>query len=277
MCETHCQLPAICIFAPSKQFLQMKLIRILYITLLSIILIPGLVTAQVNVKDSALNVSMFYPTYAFGKPGGDLSERYGYSHQIGVGYMYKAKSNWTISFEGDFIFRDGIKDPASILSNISTSDGFIIDEGGVFANVMLMERGYALWVKIGKIIPIAGSNPNSGLLLQLGGGMLQHKIKIEDPNNSAPQLKGDYKKGYDHMCNGPSISQFIGYHNLSNSRKVNFYAGVEFVQAFTSSRRSYYFNEMVRPDEKRIDLLNSLKVGWYIPLYKKTQQKYYYY
>jgi hypothetical protein len=34
---------------------------------------------------------------------------------------------------------------------------------------------------------------------------------------------------------------------------------------------------MKRPDETRIDLLSSLKVGWYLPLYKKTRQKFYYY
>jgi len=255
----------------------MRFLRGLCLTFIMLLLATRIGHAQANVKDSALSINMFYATYGFGMPGGDLDERFGFSNQIGFGYMYKAKNGWNISLEGDFIFRDGVKNTQSILSNIATSDGFIIDEAGVFANVMLLERGYTIWAKVGKLFPFAGSNPNSGLLVQLGGGMLQHKIKIQDPNNSAPQLKGDYKKGYDHMCNGPALSQYIGYQYLGNLRKLNFFAGVELVQAFTSARRSYYFNEMVRPDEKRIDLLNSLKVGWYIPLYKKTRQKYYYY
>ena len=149
--------------------------------------------------------------------------------------------------EGNFIFRDGVKNPASILSGISTSDGFIIDEAGVFANVMLLERGFSVMAKVGKLIPVAAPNPNSGLLFQFGGGMLQHKIRIQDPNNSAPQLKGDYKKGYDHLCNGPAISEFIGYQTPGNNRKINFFAGFEFTQAYTFSRRAYYFNEMKRP------------------------------
>jgi hypothetical protein len=255
----------------------MKLFRILSFTFLVILLVPGTITAQVNVKDSALNVSMLYPTYAFGMPGGDMAEWFGFSHQIGVGYMFKAKSNWSISLEGNFIFRDGIKNPGNVLSGITTSDGFIIDEGGVFANVMLMQRGFSVWAKAGKLFPVFGSNPNSGLLVQIGGGMLQHKIKIEDPNNSAPQLKGEYKKGYDHKRSGPALMQFVGYQHLGNSRKVNFFAGVEFVQALTFARRSFNFNEMKPPDKKHFDMLNSLKVGWYIPLYKKTRQKYYYY
>jgi hypothetical protein len=106
--------------------------------------------------------------------------------------------------------------------------------------------------------------------------MLQHKISIQDVENKAPQLSKEYKKGYDHLCSGPAISEFIGYHYLANRRTVNFFAGIEFVQGFTSSRRAYYFNEMIRPDEKRIDLLTTLKVGWYLPLYKKTKQTFFY-
>jgi hypothetical protein len=255
----------------------MKLTRFLQFILLTCLLIPGFVKAQVDVRDSAIRVSIIYPSYAFGMPAGDLADRFGFSHQIGAGYMFKGENNWSISFEANLIFRDGIKDPASILSNIMTHDGFIIDQGGVFANVMLSERGLTAWAKVGKLFPIAGQNPNSGILVQFGGGMMQHRIRIDVPNNTAPQLAGDYKKGYDHLCNGPAISQFVGYQHLGNSRKINFFAGMEFIQAYTMSRRSYYFNEMKKPDEKRIDLLNSIKVGWYLPLYKKTRQKFYYY
>jgi hypothetical protein len=255
----------------------MQLPRIFLLTLLTLMLMPGYTSAQVNVRDSALQVSMIYPTYSFSMPAGDMADRYGFSHQIGAGYMFKGQKGWSISFEANLIFRDGIKDPASILSNIMTEDGFIIDQGGVFANVMLSERGFTAWAKVGKLIQLQGQNPNSGLLLQFGGGMLQHRIRIDIPTNSVPQLTGDYKKGYDHLCNGPAISQFIGYQHLGNTRKINFFAGLEFTEAFTQSRRSYYFNDMKKPDEKRFDMLNSIKIGWYLPFYKKTREKFYYY
>lgn len=255
----------------------MKLPGIFLLAFLTILLTPGTAKAQVSVKDSALQVSILYPTYAFSMPGGDMADRFGYSHQIGFGYMLKGKNGWSLALEGNYIFRDGVKNPASILSGIMTSDGFIIDEGGVFANVMLLERGFSIWAKLGKLFPVIGPNPNSGILVQFGVGMLQHKIRIEVPTNSAPQLNGDYKKGYDHLCNGPAISQFVGYQYLGNSRKINFFAGLEFTQAYTMSRRSYYFNDMKRPDEKRFDLLSSVKIGWNLPLYKKVRQKFYYY
>ena len=271
------RLHPICIFACLFQIVLMKLTSIVCLAFLTLLLVPRVCKAQVDVKDSALSVSLFYPTYGFSKPGGDMAKRFGYSHQLGAGYMYKAANGWSISLEGNFIFRDGVKNPGSILSGITTSDGFVIDEGGFFANVMLLERGFAFWAKAGKLFQVGRSNPNSGLLVQLGGGMLQHKIRIEVAANSAPQLKGDYKKGYDHLCNGPAVSQFIGYQYLGNSRKINFFAGLEFAEAYTFSRRSYYFNDMIRPNEKRIDLLFSLKTGWYLPLYKKTRQSFYYY
>jgi len=191
--------------------------------------------------------------------------------------MFKGSNRWSLAIECNFIFRDGVKNPGTYLSGIMTNDGFIIDESGVFANVMLLERGFDLWAKVGKLFPVAGSNPNSGILVQFGGGMLQHKIRIEIPTNSVPQLRDNYKKGYDHLCNGPALLQFIGYQHLGNARKINFFAGLEFTEAFTLSRRAYYFNDMKAPDEKRFDMLNSIKIGWYLPLYKKVGQKYYYY
>lgn len=267
----------ICIFACLFQFDTMKLPGIKYIFLAILLSVSVFAAAQFNVKDTAVRVSMFYPTYGFSMPGGDMAKRFGFSSEIGAGFMYKGTNGWSISIEGNFIFRDGVKNQSTILSGITTSDGNIIDEGGFLANVMLLERGFSVFAKVGKLYPLAHSNPNSGLLFQFGGGMLQHKIRIQDVNNSSPQLSGEYRKGYDHLCSGPAISQFIGYQYLANNRKINFFAGLEFVQAYTFSQRAYYFNERIRPNEKRIDLLSSVKFGWYLPLYKKALKKYYYY
>jgi hypothetical protein len=235
------------------------------------------VSAQDHLKDSSVVVHLVYASYGFGMPGADLAERFGFSHQIGGGYQLKTKSGWNFSIEGNFLFRDVVKNPSNILSGILTHDGFLIDESGVFANIMLQERGFTALAKMGKLFPIIGPNPNSGLMLQLGGGMMQHKIKIEDPNNSAPQIKGGYAKGYDHLCSGPTLVQYIGYQHLDNKRRYNFYAGFEFLQAFTQSRRMYYFNEMKFANEKRIDLLSSIKIGWFLPINRKSSEKYYYF
>jgi hypothetical protein len=255
----------------------MRKLSVSILFFLTVLLNPGYLSAQVNLRDSSLRISMIYPTYGISMPGGDMKDRFGYSHMIGAGFLVKSESNWCFAVEGNFIFRDGVKNPGSILKGIATSDGFIIDQSGVFANVMLMERGFTAWAKAGKLFPVLGPNPNSGIMVLLGGGMLMHKIRIQDPNNSAPQVQGDYKKGYDHMSSGPALSEYIGFHHLSNSRKLNFYAGIEFTQAFTKSRRAYDYAAMKSLNENYFDMLNSIKIGWYLPFYKKTAQKFYYY
>jgi hypothetical protein len=117
-----------------------------------------------------------------------------------------------------------------ILNNYLTSDGNIIDGNGEYSNILLYERGYKFDIKIGKIFPIIGPNKNSGLLATLGFGFIQHKIKIDTPNNSIPYLEGEYSKGYDRLCNGFALTEFLGYMHFSNKRMVNLYGGLECTQ-----------------------------------------------
>lgn len=235
------------------------------------------VVGQVNVKDSSISFPMISASFGMHLPAGDMKDRFGISNTVGAGFGFKTKSNWYFGLEGNFIFSEKIKNESSILANIATSDGHIIDENGVYANIALLERGYDLRLRTGKIIPVGHSNPNSGLMITGGVGFLQHKIRIENSDNAAPQVAGDYKKGYDHMCNGPALNQFIGYTHFSNNRKINYFAGIEAIEAFTQSRRAYYFAEMKRPEERRFDMLIGIKLGWTFPLYNKSSREFYYY
>jgi len=79
------------------------------------------------------------------------------------------------------------------------------------------------------------------------------------------------------MCNGPALNQYIGYQHIDPGKRLNFYAGFEFTEAFTRSRRAYYFSEKVKPDENRFDLLVGIRIGWLVPFYKKVGREYYYY
>ena len=64
---------------------------------------------------------------------------------------------------------------------------------------------------------------------------------------------------------------------LNNKGTINFYFGFEFIQGFTQNRRDFNFDTMEKDDKKRNDFLNSFKVGWIFPLYKRAPQKYYMY
>jgi len=235
----------------------------------------SILPAQVSVKDSAISTSLISIFYSYQFPGGDLSKRFVSNSAIGGSYFYKTKNNWIIGADGFFMFRDTIKE-SGIFNSISTKDGNIIDGNGIYAEIHLYERGFYAGAKGGKLFPVFGPNKNSGIVILCGAGLLQHKIRIENTNNTAPQIKKDYKKGYDRLTNGLAFNEFIGYMYLGNSRLVSFYAGFEFTQAWTQNRRSYNF-DMMRPDEtKRLDLLSGFKIGWIIPLYKRSPEKYYY-
>jgi hypothetical protein len=109
-------------------------------------------------------------------------------------------------------------------------------------------------------------------------GYFQHKIRIEVADNSAPQLMDDYKKGYDRLAGGFGISEQIGYLYLSNSHLWNFFLGVEFNQAWTAPLRDVNF-DTGEPDEisNRFDSMIGIKAAWFIPIFKRLPQKYYYY
>lgn len=231
---------------------------------------------QVSIKDSAIGTSLGIISYSYQVPGGDLANRFLSNSAIGAGYLYKTKKNWIFGADGFFMFRDTVKE-TGIFDSISTSDGSIIDGNGLYADVYLLERGFNLGFKAGKLFPVIDPNKNSGIVFIFGAGLLQHKIRIENTDNAAPQVKDDYKKGYDRLANGLSLCEFIGYMHLGNSRMVSFYAGFEFTQAWTMSRRSYDFDLMAADKTKRFDMLSGFKIGWIIPFYRRSPEKFYYY
>lgn len=231
--------------------------------------------AQFNVRDSAVSFVMLGGTFAYQVPGGDLAKRFGNNFNVGGTFQWKTKKNWIFGIDGDFLFSDQVKEK-NILDKISTSQGFIIGEDGYYADIFLYERGFMFSAKAGKIFPVIGPNPNSGLMATLGVGLLQHKIRIEDKGNTAPQLSDEYKQGYDRLTNGLSLTEFIGYVNFGNHRLVNFSGGFEFTQAFTKNRRDFNFDTMMKDDKSRLDLLFGIRVAWIIPLYKRMPREFYY-
>jgi hypothetical protein len=250
--------------------------NILLILVAVALLHPFKTNAQVNVRDSSIVVTMLYPSFAFQVPGGDLKDRFGNSSSIGPGFMIKTKNNWLLSAEAGFIFGSNVKNEASILENISTSEGWVIDGNGTYAEIHMYERAFTGLAGFGKLITGLGPNPNSGIMLMLKGGYMQHKIRIENPGKTAPQIAGDYKKGYDKLSDGPAISEFVGYMYLGNKRIASFFGGLGCTQAWTRSRRIYDLHDMKKDNAVYLDLLYEVKLGWIIPFYGRTHKEFYY-
>jgi len=249
-----------------------------FITLVFAALLSGIVFGQSNVKDTTLSIPMFYASWAWQVPGGDLADRYGNNSTLTGGFQWKTASNWIFGGDFNFIFGGDIKNEDQIMTNIKTVSGNIIDNAGSFAYYNLFERGFYVNGKVGKLIPVLSPNPNSGFIVTGGIGYLQHKIRIEVTNNNVPQLNGDYKRGYDRLAAGFTTNEFVGYLFMSNSRLLNFYGGFEFCQAWTTPQRDVNFDtKLPDPVQKRFDILNGFRIGWIIPIFTREPEKFYYY
>lgn len=254
--------------------MKIKLLLILFP-----LLVLGLIgKAQLSIRDSAITVPIIYASYSYHYPVGDLADRFGGNSSIGGGFMVKTKGNWIIGAEGNYLFGGTVHNSDSLIKDIATSEGFVIDENGYYASLVFSERGFSVYGKFGKLIPVLSPNPNSGITLLAGGGFLQNKIRINNNDGDiAAPLKGDYGKGYDRLNNGWALTGAIGYTYLSNSRLLNFYIGFDFEQAWTKSRRERDFDTGLKDTRSYSTQFYGFRVNWIIPLYKrKPQDKYLY-
>ncbi|MCI5056035.1 MAG: hypothetical protein MRY83_07990 [Flavobacteriales bacterium] len=231
--------------------------------------------AQQSIRDSSIAANILDFTYGHYLPSGDMSDRFYDNSALGISFTRKFESNFFLTLNYSFLFRDKVKED-SIFNPISTESGFLIDGNGQFAEYFLYQRGFKWDISFGKLFPF-GPNPNSGFFASAGIGLLQHKIKIQHIANTAPQIIGEYQKGYDRLSNGLMLSQFLGYRLLSNNRLINIVTGFEFNQAFTKNRRDFNFDEMKKDDKQRVDLLSGFRFGISLPLYKKVPKDFYFY
>jgi hypothetical protein len=237
----------------------------------------GSVHAQTNVRDSVVFAPLISVAYAFQVPGGDLSKRFGNNSAIGGSFMVKDKHNYVYGFSGDFLFGNSLKE-TDLLLEVTTSQGYVISNEGIYADVRLYERGYSFQFHFGKQFAVLAPNENSGFYVMGGVGMLQHKIKIDVVNDDVPQLKDENLHGYDRMTNGVSLSQTVGYRFLGNYRMTNFFVEIQIIEGFTKNRRSYNIDLMeANNNQSRFDMLTAFRFGWSVPLYKKMPKEYYFY
>lgn len=254
----------------------MKKLLSFFFILISI-LFTNQAVAQSNLRDSSILIPSFSIHYAYQFSGGDLNSRFGNNHNIGGDFTLKLKNNIMLGVESSYLFGTDIKNQDQYFRHIRNDQGYVIDGNGQYAEVHLYERGFNIYLFTGYQFNFLSPNPNSGPFVQLGAGFLQHYIRIENTDNTAPQITGEYAKLYDRLSNGFSSTQTIGYRFMGNRNLANFHFGFEFTQAWTQSRRSYNADDMKRNTDKNFDLLFGIKVGWIIPLYGRAPKDFYYY
>lgn len=243
-------------------------------------LVPHFVSAQDDLfgteKREPKKGVIFSLNGNFDIPAGDMSKRFGLSYRVGPAVLYKTKTNWIFGAKADFIFGNKIKEEG-FLSNLQAEDGTFITTEGDRAPMVFYERGYLIGIQAGKIIHTSSSNPDNGILLLTSAGFIQHKININTRNaGDIPQLQGDYKKGYDRLANGIFIEQFAGYTYFSPNGLINFNIGVDVLAGFTEGRRTFLYDVQKPGDDKRFDILLGLRAGWYIPIFKRKSEEFYF-
>ncbi len=205
-------------------------------------------------------------SYGIAKPGKDLALRFGVNNTANIGVeLFTNKTNWIIGSDFSYIFSKKVKeDPLAKLINYDT---YIYGNDKGLSEYLLRERGYIIQGYIGKLFLLNKSVNRSGIRLTLGAGYMQHKIRLQDDSRSITQFSGDYKKGYDRLTGGFSLSQYIGYQYLSNNRRINFSIGFDFSQGFTKSLRDWDFDLKSKNTASRLDLLYGIRATWILPFY----------
>ncbi|MDP2175104.1 MAG: hypothetical protein Q8K70_04250 [Bacteroidota bacterium] len=220
-------------------------------------------------KNAIRNTGLIGLSYGRHIPGGDLGKRFGGSNTVGIYGAYKFNKNWVISANIATHFSSSVKE-SGILDSITGTYGELLDVNGNFSEVRLYQRGYLWHVDFGKIIPINKLNLNSGIMVTVGAGMMEHKIRMYFQRNVLPQLEGDYAKGYDRLSNGLLLRTFIGYQRIDPEQSLNFFAGVDYIHGFTKNRRAVNFDTRVSETKRRNDLLLGFKIGIMISIQGKA-------
>ena len=238
---------------------------------------PLIGASQTNPLDSNLNIRIFSIGGGQQVPFGELANRFGSNTQVSFEFHQQRASSWILGIQGGWMFGNQLRED-SILKGLTTSTGDLISESGIFANYNLSQRGIHAYFQVGKRFRTRWSpNPSSGFSSQLGVGFLQHKIRIEAPYSNIPSIQGEYKKGYDRLTFGPAAQFSLGYNYLGNNRRTNFYIGLDYQLGFTKNRRSINFDTGLSDPHLRYDQLIGLKVLWSLPLYKRSENDYYFF
>lgn len=245
------------------------------IILIFIILFSVTSFSQGTIKDTTKTISYLSLSYQFFVPGGDLADRFGVGNSVSGAFNVKMESNFEIGVTGSYIFGDQVKQE-NLLHEMRTSDNQILDDNAKFSQVFFFQRGWSAGLTFSKIFDVWSPNPNSGIKVGLGLGYNQHLIRIENQENTIPQLSDELKKYYDRKVGGFYLEQFIGYQLFSSKGLANFTGGFEFRQGFNKPLRSYNIDDMAYVTGSRIDLYFGIKVSWNILFYKRMSTSYYY-
>lgn len=202
----------------------------------------------------------------------------------GINGLYKYKSNWLVTLDGNVWFGgNNLLYRKERMGSVYTHDSIVIGSNGTDAAITAYNRGFSLQAGVGKIIPVAPSkNPNSGILTRISGGFMRQQTIFMLNQEHAPQLEGDYALLYDHQRHGAILTESVGFWFMSNNANLlNLYVSFDVSQCWSWSTRDYMIDDYLglhgKDNNRYFDLVYSIKLCWMFPLKGKETHEYYYY
>ncbi len=206
-------------------------------------------------------------------PGGDMAKRFGWDNAFGGGVDYTTKDNWTFGLDFQYFFGEDVQE--DVLAPVRVDSGYVVGLSQNIVDVLLRERGWMLGGHVGKLFPFS-KNSRNGLRVTLGAATMQHWIRVLDNTNTSPYFADPYLAGFDRLSGGLALRQFVGYQVLGKSRRINFFIGFDFTEAFTHTLRDFDFAAQKKLDSPRVDLLWGVRAGWSLPFYFNKAETIYY-
>lgn len=247
--------------------------RIIILSLLVIFSSLNLIAQEEGDKAFDGSVTSLIIGYGGDLVAGDLKERFGSNLKFSFGVEHLTANNWVYNADFFFLFGDRIKE--DVLSSFRTTEGYILGDDGLYADIFLRQRGLYLGGGLGRLFQI-NEKSRSGIKVVLNAGVLQHNIRFVDERNSVAQLRSEGAKGYDRLTRGFSLKESVAYKHLSRNRRLNYEIGLDFIQGFTSEVRAINFDTGLLTNKSRLDLMFGIRVAWILPFYHNAQQTIYY-
>jgi hypothetical protein len=211
---------------------------------------------------------LFTPHIGHQIPKGDMYDRFLNFNSLGMSAYFKGNKNFVYGLDYDWYFGNSLNEGGTF-SEITAEDQQIIDSDGHFSIVRLNIKGNYATANFGYLFNLPKDERNSGILVMVGAGFMQHKIDLVSSQLKVPQINGAYEKGYDKLTYGFATKQYVGYQYLVTKNRYHFRAGVEFNQGFTQGRRTWDFNANQSGLDQRFDATIAFKLGIVVPVYTK--------
>ncbi len=252
--------------------------KILEFTLwkLSLLLLVCCSTDLVTAQESSSRTLLEFK-YGYHLPLADMQDRFGSNNTIGISMSrVNLKSTLFAGVEGSFFFGSTVKE--DVLMNIRAFDGSILGKNGAPGDVNLKERGFYTGLFVGKVIKLTTAEKDlTGIRLQAGGGLLQHKIRVQDNSRNVIAIQKDKLSGYDRLTNGPGVHLAAGFQYQNPKYNFQFSLMGDLYGARTASRRDFDNVTGGYLDSKRTDILTGVTLSYVVSLSRSTSVENIYY